>query len=169
MQHASYELLNSISISSILFHTIIMNFILILSLSFFLYQYNNILTVTDKFTKWVLLLFDKFIYTAIQWTNVLLLDLIDHDWDISQQIISDYDKKILLSFWHTIFEHLNLQLLILTAYHPLTNDQSEWTNQIVEIVLHYFLTLNSDKVKWHFWCVVVNRSFTQKLHSHLSN
>lgn len=77
--HTSYDLLHLISILSISFHIIIMNFILTLSSS---NDLNNILIITDKFIKQVLLLSDKSIYSAVDWTNVLLLNLIDYDWSI---------------------------------------------------------------------------------------
>ena len=64
-QYVSYGLLQSIITSSISFHTIIMNFVLTLSVSSSLYKYDNLLTVTDKFTKWVLLLLSKSIYTTV--------------------------------------------------------------------------------------------------------
>ena len=46
-----YDSLNLISISVISFHTIIMNFILVLLISLSLYEYDNFFTVTDKFIK----------------------------------------------------------------------------------------------------------------------
>ena len=63
--YLSYGSLNLISILVISFYMIIMNFVLILSVSSSLYEYNNFLTVTDKFIKWMLLLSDKSIYTVI--------------------------------------------------------------------------------------------------------
>ena len=144
--YSPYSFLQPITTFSIFFHTIIMNFILILSSSLSLYQYNNILTVTDKFTKQMLLLSDRSIYTAADWINILLSDLIEHDWSISHQIISDQDQKFLLFFWQTIFKRLDTKLLTFTAYHSQINSQSEHINQTVEIVLHYFFISHSDKV-----------------------
>lgn len=54
--HTSYSALISISTLLILFYTITMNFVLVLS-SATLKDYDNFLTVTNKFTKQVLLLF----------------------------------------------------------------------------------------------------------------
>ena len=75
-----------------------------------------------------------------------MFDLIKHDWEILHQIISDCDQKFLLSFWCVIFECLSTKLLISTAYYSQTDSQFKWTNQTVEIVLHYFLTLNFNKI-----------------------
>ena len=49
--HLLYDSLNLISILVILFYTIIMNFVLILLISLFLYEYDNLFTVTNKFIK----------------------------------------------------------------------------------------------------------------------
>lgn len=87
--------------------------------------YDNLLTVTDKFTKQVLLLPGQSTYSAADWANTLLPGLIGHDWDISRQIISDRDWKFLSSFWRTIFKRLGTKLLTSTAYHPQTDGQSE--------------------------------------------
>ena len=114
-----------------------MNFVLTLLSSNSL---NNLLTVSDKFTKWVLLLSKKSIYSVTDWANVLLLSLIDHDWDISYQIISDYNHKFLSFFWQVLFKKLDTKLLTSTVYHSQTDDQSEQINQTVKIALYYFLT-----------------------------
>ena len=143
--HSLYGLLQPILMFSISFHIIIMNFVLVL-LSADSEWFNNLFTVTDKFMKWILLLSSKSIYTAVNWVNVLLSGLINHDWGILHQIINDQNQKFFLSFWHVIFEHLSTKLLTSTAYHSQTDSQSEQTNQIIKIALHYFLTSNSDKV-----------------------
>ena len=143
-QYTPYGSLHLIMMSSISFYIIIMNFILILSLTSS-YQYDNILTVTDKFIKHILLLSGQFIYIIVKWANILLSGLIDHDWGILHQIINDCDQKFLLSFWWALFERLGTKLLTFTVYHPQTDDQSEWINQMIEIALQYFLTTHSDK------------------------
>ena len=94
----------------------------------------------------MLLLFSKSIYTVINWINILLFDLIKHDWEILCQIISDCDQKFLLSFWCVFFECLNTKFLIFTTYHPQVDNQSECMNQTVEIDLCYFFILHSNEV-----------------------
>ena len=126
--HASYESLYFIKMLVILFYTIIMNFILILFSSSSLYKYDNLLTVINKFSKQVLLLFSKFIYTVSDWANVLFLDLIDHDWDIFHQIINDCDQRFLSFFWQVLFNKLDTKLLTFMIYHSQMNDQFKCTN-----------------------------------------
>ncbi len=142
-RHTPYGSLHSISTPSIPFHTITMDFILALPPT--KEGLDNLLTVTDKFTKRVLLLPGKTTYSAVDWANVLLPGLVGHDWGIPRQIISDRDRKFLSSFWRTIFERLGTKLLTSTAYHPQTDGQSERTNQTVEIALRYFLTSHPEE------------------------
>ena len=142
--HSLYGSLNFISTLSISFYTVMMNFVLTLSQT--TDGLNNLFTVTDKFMKWVLLLPEKSTYSVTDWANVLLLSLIDHDWDISHQIISDCDCKFLSFFWQALFKKLDTKLLISMTYHSQTDSQSKHINQMVEITLCYFLISNSDKV-----------------------
>ena len=66
------------------------------------------------------------------------------NWEMSRAFIHDKDKKFLFVFWKAIFKKLSVQFLAFVVYHSQTNDQSERTNQIVEIVLRYALTINLD-------------------------
>jgi hypothetical protein len=50
--------------------------------------------------------------------------------------------------WRWIFKILKIDLLISTAYHSQSDDQSERTNQTIEIALRYLLTKNSN-LSWH--------------------
>ena len=77
MQHKLYDSFQLISMLSISFYIIIINFILTLSLDN--QNLNNLLTVINKFIKQVLLLSNRFIYTVVQWTNVFLLNFISHN------------------------------------------------------------------------------------------
>lgn len=48
-------------------------------------------------------------------------------------------------FWKGVFKKLNTKLLISTAYHPQTDNQSKRINQVIETVLWYFLSAYSIK------------------------
>src|SRR5450755_4443063 len=50
-------------------------------------------------------------------------------------------------FWQTLLDLLGVAMLVSTAYHPQTDDQSERTNQTVKIALR-FLTANHPKTEW---------------------
>ena len=72
----------------------------------------------------------------------MMNDLVD--WDISRAFIHDRDRKFLFDFWKIVFKKLSVEFLISTIYHSQIDEQSERTNQIVEIALKYTLTNNLD-------------------------
>ena len=76
-QHSIYEQLNFIVISTISFYFIAMNFIVALSL--FTQSYNILLIITNKYTKKILLLFEKDTWIVVEWDNHVIVYLIDHD------------------------------------------------------------------------------------------
>ena len=74
--------------------------------------------------------------------------LIEHvtkkTWDLSRVITFDKDKKFLSEFWKITFHHLKIKLFYITTYHFSVDDQSERTNQKVELVMR--LALMKDDV-----------------------
>ena len=128
LPNESLELIKTFRIS---FHTIIIDFILTLPLS--KEGYNCALSVICKFSKWVTILTEKDMYSVTQWVNILLLSLAD--WEISAAMISDCDSKFLFNMWKTIFESLSTKLLMSTAYHSQSDEQSEQSNQTIKIAL----------------------------------
>ena len=87
IRHKPYGLLQPIHLPAVLYHTIILNFILVLLTSD--KGYNIILLLTDKYTKKISLPPGKAMYSAAEWARVLInrLDLIDCG--IPKAIISD--------------------------------------------------------------------------------
>ena len=146
-RHKLYEALQFIDSSSIFFHTITMNFVLALSheeINNAILSSNVMLTMTDKFFKRILLMSEQSIFSAKNWVNVLIKYFNIADWDYSMIILSDRDRKFLSNLWKAIFKTLKIDLLYFTVYHSQTNENSERTNQIVEIALrHYFLNMNN--------------------------
>ena len=140
-RHSSYEFLRSITSSIISFHTISMNFIL--ALSIISEEYDTLLTITDKFSKRVLLISDKETFDASNWANIVLIALMSHDWSISRAIISDRDSKFMSSFWRKLFQLLDTKLLVSTIYHSQIDEFFERTNQIVELAFRFYLIFNS--------------------------
>ena len=140
-RHFVYDEFTSIVSSAIFFHTIIMNFIVKLSLS---RDMNVLLTITCKFFKKILLIPNHDIWSATDWTNVIIVTLMKHDWDIPHAIISDRDSKFMSNFWQAVFHKFKTAIFIFTIYHSQTNDQSERINQFVEIVLRFHITAHLD-------------------------
>ena len=141
-RHKPYGSLVPISTPAIPFHTIAMDFVG--GLPSTISGMNALLTITCKFTKKVLLLSGKDTWTAAQWAEIVLRNLLQHDWGIPRSIISDRDTRFMSAFWKEIFGRMNVKFLTSTAYHPQTDGQSERTNQSVEIALRFHITARPD-------------------------
>ena len=123
-----------------------MNFILTLFKS--RNDFDCAMSIICKFIKNIIVISDNVKWTANQWVNVLLDKLNLMNWDISKIIISDRNKKFLFEFWTEIFHRLNVRLFYFTAYHFQIDDQSERINQIVEIVLRYYMSKMFNSIDW---------------------
>ena len=147
-RHKPYGSMMPIDRPSIPFHTIAMDFIPALPTT--PEGFDTLLTITDKFSKRVLLIPGMITWTAAEWADVVLAALIAHGWGIPCGIISDRDSKFMSSFWRALFQKLGTDLLTSTAYHPQTDGQSERTNQTVEIAIRFFVTshVHIDAVDW---------------------
>ena len=143
-RHFIYDELILIMSSTIFFHTIAMNFIVKLSFS---RDMNVLLIITCKFSKKILLIFDHDTWNAAQWTNVIIVVFMKHDWNISHAIVSNRDSKFMSNFWQIVFNKLKTTIFIFTTYHSQTNDQSKRINQIIEIALRFHVIAHSNK-KW---------------------
>ena len=130
--------------SIIFFHIIVMNFIVKLSFS---RDMNVLFIITCKFSKKILLIFDHDTWNAIQWTNVIIVAFMKHDWNISHAIVSNRNNKFMSDFWQTVFNKLKTIIFTFTTYHSQTNDQSKRINQIIEIALRFHVIAHSNE-KW---------------------
>ena len=120
--------------SSYSFHIIVMNFMLIL-----FDNLNIVLIVIDKFSRRIIFIIDKFIYNVNQWDNVLFNRLMITNWNMFVVIISNRDFKFLSNMWQFFFQRLNIVLLTSTTYYFQINEIFERINQIVEIVIRFFI------------------------------
>jgi hypothetical protein len=145
-RHRSWRNLQLIHSFSISFHMITMNFVL--ELSKINEEIDCVLSVIDKFTKRVMLISEKFIYTAEDWAISLLEESQRRDWDISKVIISDKNKNFLSDLWRTLFTKLSVFMLYSTVYHSQIDDASERTNQILEIALRHYIQELNDSILW---------------------
>ncbi len=146
-RHRSYDSLQLILISEVSFHTITIDFILTLSKSTS-EKLNIIMSITCKFSKKITLISEKFIWKAKNWVIALLSRLKLMNWGLLKTIIFDRDRKFLIDLWKIMFDKLEVKLLYSTVYHLQTDDQSERTNQIVEIALRYHLSCMKKSSIW---------------------
>ena len=140
-RHKPYGSMVPIDRPAIPFHTIAMDFIVALPITT-KDGLDCLLTITDKFSKRVLLVPGKTTYTASEWADLVLAALCQYGWGVPLAIISDRDAKFMSEFWKAVFTKLGTDLLASTAYHPQTDGQSERTNQTVEIAIRYYVTAN---------------------------
>ena len=147
-RYKSYDSIQLIHLSFISFDTITIDFVMALSEADYLEEtVNSLLNVTDKFSKWVLMISDQNTFTAKDWMRVLIRTLQTANWDMPQQILSDCDSKFLSELWTGLFSYLGVKLLLSMAWHPQTDGASERTNQMVEIALQYHIAKHSD-ISW---------------------
>ena len=137
-RHKFYNSLQSIFISNIFFHTIIIDFILILFKSR-VDQFDCVMSISCKYFKRIMLISNKNTWTIAQWNHVLLDRLNIIDWKLFKIIISNRDRKFLSNMWIVMFIKLEIKLLYSTVYHSQTNDLFERINQIVEIALRFLI------------------------------
>lgn len=110
--------------------------------------FNSLISVTCKFSKRVILVEGKDVWSAKNWTYALLRHLDMIDWGLFLQLITNRDPKLLSEFWKALFTNLRMKLLYSTAYHLQTNKSSECTNQTIEIALRFFIYVLEDPAKW---------------------
>ena len=141
-RHRPYGELVPITSPPTPFHTIAIDFIVALPGA-----YDALLTVTDKFSRRILLIVGHTTYGAEDWAPLFLDRLQLADWGLPYAVISDRDPRFMSDFWQAVFARLRTKLLASTAFHPPTNGGSERTNQTVEIALRYLITTYPD-IDW---------------------
>ena len=109
-RHKSYDSLQSIFSSSISFHTITIDFVLVMS-SFHI-DINNVMTTICKFFKRATIISDRDTWTAFQWAVTLLHRLNIANWELSKIIIFDKNKKFLFELWNKLFQKLKIDYFI---------------------------------------------------------
>ena len=160
-RHKTYETFQSIEISSISFHIVTMNFILVFSK--IKKNFNCVMFVTCKFFKKMTLIPKRIEWNIEKWTKTFLIKLNIMNWRFFKQIINDRDRKFFSDFWNTLFIKLKIRLIYSTTYHSQTDDLSKKTNQSTKIVLRYhFVTLNSS-IMWSNVFFVIQKIFNNSI------
>src|SRR5882724_7062382 len=59
-------------------------------------------------------------------------------------IVSDWGKDLISHFWRLLGQLLGIKANLSTAYHPETNGQTEWVNQILEQYLQVYINYQED-------------------------
>lgn len=106
------------------------------------------LIATNKFSKRILLILEKFTFSTQDWTNFFITHLNTVDWKYLMIIISDRDSKFLFDFWKEVFKRLTIDFLYSTIYHSQIDDSSERINQTAEIALKHYLLIIKNSTEW---------------------
>jgi hypothetical protein len=100
--------------------------------------YDSFLTITDKLTKYVVLVPGCESWSAEMWAQAYF-DCVFPTFGVPAATISDRGSVFVSQFWTTIFSLMKTDCIATTAYNPRSDGQSERTNQVVEIALRHFV------------------------------
>ncbi|TAQ83095.1 hypothetical protein B7494_g8581 [Chlorociboria aeruginascens] len=108
-------------------------------------EYNSILTIVDRFTKYALFIPVRDTQNAAQFAQVFF-EKVECAFGTPRSIVTDRDSRITSMFWKEVCEHKMIKRRLSTAYHPQTDGQSEVLNRIVEDYLRAFTA--EDQTTW---------------------
>ena len=138
--HKSYKLLNSLSVLTVLWYTVTMNFITDLSLSstYRSMTWDSILVVVNKLIKMTHYISVQKIMSVADFIEVFIRDIIKH-YDVLKVLVTDRDKLFMLKQWTSFCFHMQCCWNISTVFHSQTDDQTERQNQSLEVYLYIFV------------------------------
>jgi hypothetical protein len=110
--------------------------------------YDSFLTITDKLTKYVIIVPGCENWDAKQWATAYF-DKVFPIFGVPAAMISDRGSIFVSLFWTTVFELMKTDCIATTAYKPRADGQSERTNQVVEIALRH--VVNDHQNDWAFF------------------
>ncbi|CAI7755487.1 unnamed protein product [Closterium sp. NIES-54] len=128
------------------------------------YEFDNdaILVVIDKFSK-----MGHFIPThttaRTEETTQLFFRYVISQHGIPTTLISDRDPKFTSKFWKELMSLMGTKLAVSSAYHPLTDGQTERLNQIVEQLLR--AACKDDISKWDAHLPVIEFAYNNATHT----
>jgi len=88
---------------------------------------DSIMVVVEKLNKVAHFIPIKSTYKAVNIAEIFMKEIFRLH-GISKMVISDRDAKFTGTFWKALFKGLDTQLNFSTAFHPQTDDQTEWVN-----------------------------------------
>jgi hypothetical protein len=100
-------------------------------------NYNCILVVVDKFTKYSHFMKLRHPFTALQ-VDKLYMSEVYKLHGMPKIIVSDRDKIFTNQLWKELFKLSGTDLRMSSAYHPQSDGQTERVNQSVEAYLRCF-------------------------------
>jgi transposase InsO family protein len=108
-------------------------------------EYNSILTVVCRVTKYALFLPTRDDTTAADFAE-LFFEHVECRFGSPRSIVTDRDSRITSDFWREVCEIKMVKRRLSTAYHPQTDGQSEALNRIIEDYLRAYTS--EDLTAW---------------------
>ena len=104
--------------------------------------------VVCKFSKQTGLIPGSKSWGSLQWGKELVKFLLNANWGLPKQIISDRDPKFLSGLWQSVFKALGTTLLYATEYHPATDGQTEVTIRTLQASLRHYIAALDSPTEW---------------------
>ena len=108
-------------------------------------EYDSILVVNDRLTKWAYLEPFKEASNAEEFAYTFMKTIFARH-GMPKEIISDRDKLFTSQFWQSLMDLLGTKHKLSTSYHPQTDGQTERTNQTIEQYLRCYI--NYEQNDW---------------------
>ncbi|WPJ61302.1 hypothetical protein SMAC4_13436 [Sordaria macrospora] len=106
-------------------------------------EYDSILVVVDRFTKFAYFLPFREDTGAEQLGHILIRHITsNHGWP--KELVTDRDKLFSSRFWQAFMNKLGVKHKMSTAYHARTDGQTERMNQVLEAYLRAYVNYEQD-------------------------
>jgi hypothetical protein len=124
-------------------------------------NYNTILVVVDKFTKYGHFLSLSPPFTALNVAQLFFSQIYKLH-GLPRMIISDTDRIFTSTLWQELFRLSDTVLMMSSSYHPQIDGQIERLNQCLEGFLR--CTVHSCPRRWHKWLPVAEYWYNTTIH-----
>ena len=126
--------------------------------------YDSIFVVVDKLTKVAHLIPVKKTFSASDVAKVFVKEVVRLH-GFPRRIISDRDSKFTSKFWKALFDSVETELSMSTAFHPESDGQTERVNQVIEDMLRAYC--NRQPSSWVKYLPLVEFAYNSSHHRSL--
>ena len=98
------------------------------------WKHDAVWVIVDRLTKSAHFLAMRMTFTLEEFCRLYIREIVRLH-EVSISIVSNQDPRFTAHFWKSFQRVMGTQLMMSTAFHPQTNDQSERTIQVLEDVL----------------------------------
>jgi hypothetical protein len=129
------------------------------------HNFDCILVVVDKFSKYAHFIPIKHPYTALQ-VAMVYMDNVFKLHGFPEALISDRDRVFTSNVWQQLFKLTKIELRMSTAYHPQSDGQTERVNQCLEAYLRCFV--HACPTQWQKWLALAEFWYNTSYHTSLN-